>query len=433
MASSRSQPPAELARIEAGFEALSDELAVRFRRSTAVASRLLSRAEVLTWATDCLALAESAPPRSVDAATECFQATPKVAAILDAARFLRWVQRGRALCLDGPDLSVAYFGASPRILAMLPEAMSDVWLELGPGLYQKDPESIALASRFILAMPDLLPVLSLVEMERLSLLLNRLRQSSHDLAGRCLTSAHRAFDGLQDGLPAALLSVALNLVRLNAVLAADFFEQGAVALSGLDGHRQKEFLALIETVARDNARNALLLMAAGRAAFGSIEVGLHSRVIDRTRVLATSPPAAIAFLENCPAVVSELGAAGLERWATEGVRIFRLGQDAGLAYFRIGTGDLASLERLSTRASLDDVGGVLLLYAQALAGDGVELRPAEDVPPWSFGLIRPGTTTTGGTALGQVSFPCLADVLGVDVDGNGIVFGAAEGEDGLVR
>ena len=399
MAGSQPQPSAELARVEAGFEALSGDLADRFRQSKATASGLLSPDEVLTWAEDCLDLAGSAKPKSIEVATECFRATADIAGILDGARFLRWVRRGTALCRDGPDLARAYFRVSPSVLTMLPEAMREVWLELGPGLYREDRESIALASRFILAMPDLLPVLSLVEVERLALLLHRLGKTSHDLADRCLASAPHAFDGLQDGLAGAFLSVALNVVRLNAVAAADFFQNGALALSSLDGRWHKEFLGLIETVARDNARNALSLLAAGSVAFGSIEAGLHSRVIDRVRIFSASPPALIAFLENCPAIMSEVGSAGLERWAAEGVRIFRLAHDAGLAYLRIGAGDPSSLERLSTRASLDGSGAVLLLYAQALAGDEVELRSADDLPPWSFGLIQPGAATADGPTI----------------------------------
>ncbi len=159
MAESQSQPSTpRLARIDAAFEALSGEIAARFRRTTTTASRLLAADQVFTWGADCLALAECALPKSIDAAAACFRATARVAGILDAARFLRWVQRGKALCRDGPDLAVAYFRASPRVLAILPEAMRDVWLEMGPGLYRRDPESIALASRFIAAMPDLLPV-----------------------------------------------------------------------------------------------------------------------------------------------------------------------------------------------------------------------------------------------------------------------------------
>ncbi len=400
MAESQSQPSTpQLTRIEAGFKALSGDIAARFRRTTTTASRLLAADQVFTWAADCLALAECALPKSIEAAAGCFRATPKVAGILDAARFLRWVQRGKALCRDGPDLAVAYFRASPRVLAMLPEAMSDVWLEMGPGLYRRDPESIALASRFIAAMPDLLPVLSLVEMERLAIMLNRLGETSHDLASRCLGSARHAFDGLPDGLRGAFLSVASNLVRLNAVAAAEFFRKGARALSVIDGRQQKEFLALIEAVARDNARNALLLLAAGKAAFESIEVGLHSRFIDRARALTASPPALVAFLQNCSAVLSEVGAAGLERWSAEGVRLFRDDQASGLAYFRLGAGDPSALQRLLTRASLDEIGTVLLLYGQALAGEEVELRSADDLPPWSFGLIQPGASTTDGTTI----------------------------------
>ncbi len=389
----------ELTRIEAGFDALSRELTAPFHQSTTTLSRLLASDQLFTWAADCLAIAESALPESIGAATECFRATSDVADILDAARFLRWVQRGKALCRDTPDLAIAYFRVSPRVLALLPQAMNDVWLEIGPDLYHREPKSIALASRFITAMPDLLPLLSLVEMERLALLLNRLEETSHDLAIQCLASADSAFDGLADGLPDVFLSVALNLVRLNAIAAADFFREGARTLSSLDGRRQKEFLGLVEAVAHDNARNALLLLAVGQAAFESIEVNLHSRLIDRARILTASPPALIAFLQNCPMVVAEVGATGLERWATEGIRRFRDDQAAGLAYLRIGASDPSDLTRLLTRASLDDVGTVLLLYAQALAGDEVQVHSTDDLPPWSLGMIQPGTTTTDNATI----------------------------------
>ncbi len=390
----------DLARVEKEFRLSSEQLLNQFRTACERASLLLSHDELGIWANEALALSRYSPPLSLEATKEYFRVTPEVLGILPFPRFLDWVSRGKMLCRDSPGLAAAYFRASPKALAMLPGRQIEVWLAMGPGLYNRSAESMELACRYFDATPALLQSLSLIKMERFALFLERLAETSYDLAAECLGSAHRVLATLEEEERGPFLAVALALVRLNPRASATFFQRGTEALAGIAGGQRRRFLSLMGRIARYNGQLALSFLTDCSQAFGRIDSSLHSRFLDRSEaVLAISTIAGVEFLKNCPAVLAEIGIPGLERWFREGVRLLGKDEKAGLAHFRLEFPEERALERLLVKVELDQVKEVLLMYGQALGGTEIEIRPSESLAEWSMGAIDPGTPTTDGTTI----------------------------------
>ncbi len=353
----------------------SEELQSQFQIATERMNHLLSPEQLKMWAEEGLALARYSPPLSLETASEYYQVTPEVLGILSYPHFLDWVHRGKTLCHDSPSLATAYFRASPRVLNTLPQAMVAVWLEMGPGLYKKTPESIALACSFFTAFPDLLLDLNLVKIERFSLFLNSLVKTSHDLATECLNSAHQVFTKIGAEERGAFLTVAITLARLHPIESTTYFLKGADALVTIADRQQRRFLSLMERVARRSARHALSLLFDCSDTFKKIDSSLHSRLLSWSdTILTISFTAGIEFLKSSPDVLKEIGTDGLERWFREGVRLLKRDEKEGIAYFRLEFSDKRGLARLSARVELDQVRELLLMYGQALAGSEVEIN-----------------------------------------------------------
>ena len=390
----------DLTSIEKELSQLSERLLSQFHDARARASHLLSPEELVIWVEQGLTLSRHSPPLSLDTAEVYFRVTPEVLDILPFPRFIDWTRRGRVLCRDSPSLATAYFQASPRVLAMLPERLIEVWLAMEPGLHMNTPESIALACGFFTAAPELLQSLSLAKMERLALFLNRLAMSSPDLAAQCLSSAPEVLARIDKEERRPFLTIALTLVQLNPRASATFFQGGATALLNITGGQRRRFLSLTEKIARYNAQHALSFVFDCSQTFSRIDSSLHSHLLNWSEsLLAVSATAAIRFLQNCPAVLEGIGVSGLERWFEEGVRLLKRDEEAGLAHLRLEFVDQRPLEHLVAKVSLDQVHKVMLMYCQALAGNSVDIRSSDSLTDWSMGAIQPQTPTTDGATI----------------------------------
>lgn len=386
--------------IEKELGHLSDRLLSQFHSTSAQARLLLSPEELIAWAKESLALAGCSPPLSLEVATEYFQATPKVLDILTFPGFLDWVHGGKTLCHDCPSLAITYFQASPRALTMLPHKLIEVWSDIGRNLYKNTPESLALARSFFATTPALLQSMSLPKMERLALFLNRLAETSHDLATECLSSAPGVLAKIRKEEQGPFLALALTLVRTNPEGSAHYFRRGADALAKIDMGQRKVLLSLTAKIARDSSRRALSFFFDCSQTLQQIDSSRHSRLLYWSEtLLAISTTVAIEFLKSCPTLLAKMQITGLERWFEEGVRILRQNQEAGLAYFRLESTDERALERLSARVELEQVNRILLLYSQALTGTKVQISSTEGLGEGNMGWIHPDTPTTDGTTI----------------------------------
>ena len=391
---------ADIGLLERELGLSSEQLPEQLKDLYARLSLLLTTDELAAWRNESLTLFRLSSPRSPEAMEEYFRVTPQVLDILPFPLFLSWINRGKVLCRDNPDIAAAYFRASPEVLTTLLEAQIKVWLAIGPGLYKRNMESMELARHFLDATPALLQVLNLAQLERLLLFLNRLAETSNNLAAMCLNSAHQVFKALEEDERGLYLSIALSLIRLKPMASVTFFEQGVDALASITSTQRIRFLSILVKLAGYNSRHALSFLTDCPHTLSGMNNNLHYLVLSQVEaVLTISAIAGIEFLKNSPTVLAAIGLTGLERWYREGLRILRKDEKEGLAYFRLEFTEDGTLERLLVRVELEHVRGVLLMYGEALGGSEIEIRPSDSLADWSLGTIHPGITATDGTVI----------------------------------
>jgi len=390
----------DFASVEKELKNASEKLFSQFHSVSAQVRPLLSSEEMTVWAREGLTLARYAPDSSAEAAEAYFRVTFDVLACLSFPRFLDWTHCGETLCQHSPGLAVAYFQVSPELLAVLPYKLFRVWLEIGKSLYRGNPESMALTSSFFSLTPALLRSTSLVKVERLAILLNRLAATSHHLAAECLGVAPAVLASVGKDEQGAFLALALALVRRNAEESARYFRHGADALARIDRGQQAAFLFLTDRLAKDSVRHALAFFFDCSQALGNLDPALHSRLLKWAEtLLKMSAVAGIGFLKSCPALLAELGTSGLERWFKEGVRVLEQDQPAGLAFFQPGSVSGKALKRLATKVDLEQVHRVLLMYCRALAGTKVQIQASEGLPGRDGGWVQTEVPATDGTTI----------------------------------
>ena len=102
--------------------------------------------------------------------------------------------------------------------------------------------------------------------------------------------------------------------------------------------------------------------------------------------------------EHLPEVLGQVVAKDVEAWVGQGLAVLRDNREGGLAYFALES--QASRDRLGALgriAYLPQVQGVLRLYASALAGQSLSVRPLAELPPAFRSGRRQFPTTDGET------------------------------------
>jgi len=386
--------------IEKEISLSSEHLLGRFRTVYTEMGHLLSTDEVTIWAKELLHLINYSSSHSLEVLEEYLRVVPQILNIITFPQFLSWTRRGKVLCRDSYGLAVAYFRASPGALDVLTEGQIKVWLAMGPGLHKGNKQSIELACRFLDAIPALLKVINLAQIERLLLFLNRLAVTSPDMATVCLESAPQVFSALEEDERGLFLSIALTLSRLKPRASVTFFEKCGEALAEITRTQRMRFLSLLDKIAGHNSQLALSFLIDCSKTFGRVDKHLHYRLINQSEtVLAISEISGIEFLKNCPAVLAEIGIDGQERWFREGLGILKKDEKEGLAFFRLEFQEDRTLERLLVKVELDAMRGMLLMYGEAIGGAEIEIRSSDSLAEWSMGAIHPGLPATDGMTI----------------------------------
>jgi hypothetical protein len=106
--------------------------------------------------------------------------------------------------------------------------------------------------------------------------------------------------------------------------------------------------------------------------------------------------AAAVLCDHLPEVLGQLAASDIEVWVARGLAVWRENRDGGLAYFatesQASQSELAALGRV---AYLPHVQGVLRLYASALTGRSLRVRPLTELPVAFRSGMRQFPTTDG--------------------------------------
>ena len=368
-----------------------------FRRAEQAASKILLAEELASWAQEGIAIAQHSF-RSWEAASDYFKATPDVVAKLPFDRLLAWARCGRTLSGDSPVISSAFFRGTAEALNHFGPDDLPQWADLGRGLYKGTWKSSSLCSTYFEVSPRLLHILDLHEMHGLVSLLDTLSQKSYDLANECLLASEEVFSRVERPDRRSFLSLGSLLARNNWRDVKPYMEHGAHLLVRLEKSQRSRFLSLAEGVALGPGVNVVSFLMDGAAALGEIDPDSHSRTLGLAERLAGSSPEAVGdFLRSAPQVLGRIREEQLPQWFEEGLSILRENEDGGLAFFRLESsrGERA-IQSLSNGVELEHVKGILQMYCRALAGEGVELQPSEELKERGIGWTSSETASTEG-------------------------------------
>jgi hypothetical protein len=290
---------------------------------------------------------------------ELLRATARVVACQPQVNLHAWLAMGEHLAPVGRSgrLAEAYFEVSPEVLALTGWSTFQEWAGLVQTLATTTEVS---ALEFVRQSPGRLAhIPPQVRHQGLRL--------AHTVARLAPTTSLDALRTLPDALHAvapALRECLLDLALRVAEAAPRYLEPLLKAIIRL-------MQALPETIQE-------ILLGQG------------------LRVASLDAEAGILFCEHLPDVLGQLVAQDVEVWVAQGLEVLRDNRDGGLAYFaRESQASQTALATLGRMVYLSSVQGVLRLYASALAGQPLSVRPLAELPPMFQSGFRQFPTMDG--------------------------------------
>lgn len=371
---------------------------------------------------------------------ECARAfhavAPQATAMLDAGAFDRWAELGLTLAQAtwrGWEAAVWYFRLSPHLLARLGvEAVAQLMapllrvMEVSPQLgiellrgvarfVERDRqvtlrewatagERLApfgrggrVAAAYFEVSPEVLSLTGLHEFQEWGGLVQTFTDGAEATALEFIRQSSKRLEKIPPLARLETLRLVHTLARRDPATAAEVFTTLAAALQAVSGSSRDRLLDLALRVAETTPQHLdHLLKAAARLMQGLPEPEQGLLLGQCLRVALTDAEAATVLCEHLPEVLEQLAACDIEAWVARGLAVWRDNRDGGLAYFATESqacqSELAALGRV---AYLQHVQGVLRLYASALAGKPLRVRPLTELPAAFRSGVRQFPTTDG--------------------------------------
>jgi nitric oxide reductase NorD protein len=363
---------------------------------------------------------------------------PHMVPILDAAAFDRWVGPGVRLAQAtwrGWECAVWYFRLSPQLLARLdletlvrlteavlramevsPQLGSELlrgaarfvehdrqvrlndWVAAGERLAPVG-RSGQLAAAYYEVSPEVLSLTGLSEFQEWTDLVQTLANITDVVALEFMRQSPLRLEKVPPLARLKALRMSHILARRAPTAVADVFTTMPAALHAVASALRDRLLDLAIHVAEAAPRHLdRLLKAMARLAPGLPEMEQDLLLGQCLRVALVDAKAATLLCEHLPGVLSHLAAKDVEVWVARGLAVLRDNPDGGLAYFaRESQASQRELTALGRVAYLLPVRDVLRLYASALTGQPLSVRPLVDLPPAFRSGLRQFPTTDGET------------------------------------
>ena len=384
---------------EARLSAYPPAVLAAFNSARDILSERVDGETLDVWA-GCGANIAGVSVRSWEAAVEYFQASSAVQRQLPSDQFVRWGVSGARLCEDSPGLAAAFFRVSPDALQRLRPRHIDNWARLCQGLHRGTWKSGTLANSFCEAAPELLASLSFPEFVQFGEFLEVISKRSYDLAEQCLAQSAGVFGELgRDSETFIHVSRALAENAWREV--KEFFDAASGVLPYVESGQRKALLSLAGRLAAagEPATGPFLRDAAG--VVGRLPVEHQSRVFELADALAGLHPAAVSdFVKSVPFALERVTFVQMEDWHREGTAILGENAEAGRVYFRLESARSRHvLDKLSSGVELAEVGDVVRMYCQALAGRGLEMQSTQQLVDKRIGWVEEQSPTTEGTTI----------------------------------
>ena len=351
------------------------------------------------WLSAALDIARSSF-RSWEATAEYVRSSPGVLDALEHPQdALTWSESGRALSGHSAALASAYFRSSASFLERDGARHIPAWIAAGRTLFHGTWKSGALAARFFDLSPGLLDHVRLSDLAAFAGFLDQVAQHSSELAEECLSMAADSLPYVDEETIEGYLELLRTTAGRNWKYAKETQRAAAMALPRIARPERERFLAFATDMANYSGKRYLSFLAEGSRAISDLPLFLHRQALDDFEVLrGLSEEAAVEFLRVAPLVLRRIDDDDLPRWFSEGVQLLERNEAAGIAFFKLESSrGEALLQELSATVSLDDVAPILQMYARALTGGDMQLRPTPELANRSIGWATEDRASTDGS------------------------------------
>lgn len=394
------KPDVNIAAMEAWtqrLQAISGECAHAFRTvSTHVATYLEAEA-LARWVAQGLALAQGGW-RGWECAAWYFKLSPQFLARLHLDDLIRLSASTQRVLAVSPQLSIEFLRGAARFVEHdRPISLAD-WAAAGERLIHLG-RSGRLAAAYFEASPAALSLLGPREFREWLGLAETLATSAEAAALEVIRHSAEHLECIPAPLRLQALRLAQTMARRTPAVTGDVLSTLAVALHAVRPSLHSRLFDLALRVA-ETAPSYFdrLLKAIGRLFQGLLEAEQDLLLGQLWRVVLADAEAAALLGDHLYDVLRQLTLRDVEAWVAQGLAVLRDNHDGGLAYFALESQacqtQLAALSRI---VYLQHVQGILRLYASALTGKALSLRPLAELPAAFQSRFRQFPTTDGET------------------------------------
>jgi nitric oxide reductase NorD protein len=379
------------------LEALSTECARAFHAVVPKIVLILQAAAFDRWAEQGLALTR-ATWRGWECAAWYFRLSPQLLTRLDLEALVRLTEPTLRAMQVSPQIGVELLRGAARFVECDRQMRLNDWVEAGEHLVAMGRGG-RLAAAYFEVSPEVLSLTGLSEFLEWSELVHTLGQAAEATALEFVRQSPQRLDKIPPLARLKALRVAHALGKRAPTTAAGIFKTLPGALHAVSSPLRDRLLDLALRVAEAAPQHVdRLLKAMSRLMQGLPEMEQDLLLGHCLRVALVDTEAGTLLCEHLPTVLGQLVVKDVDAWVTRGLAVLRDNREGGLAYFALESQasrtELAALGRI---AYLPHVQGVLRLYASALAGQSLSVRPLAELPPAFRSGLRQFPTTDGET------------------------------------
>jgi nitric oxide reductase NorD protein len=379
------------------LEALSPECANAFRVVVPHILPILETAAFDRWAGQGLTLAQ-ATWRGWECAAWYFRLSPQLLARLDLETLVRLTQPVLRAMEVSPQLGIELLRGAARFVERDRQVGLNDWAAAGERLAAVGGGG-RLAGAYFEVSPEMLSLTGLSEFQEWSGLVQTLGQTAEGTALEFMRQSPQRLEKIPSLARLNALRLAHTLARRAPTTTADLFKTLPGSLHAVSSALRDRLLDLAQRVADAAPQHLDRLLKA----MALLMPGLPEREQDLLlgqclRVALVDAEAGTLLSEHLSEVLSQLVAKDVEAWVTQGLAVLRDNREGGLAYFALESqASQTEFGALGRIAYLLQVQGVLRLYASALAGQSLSVRPLAELPPAFRSGLRSFPTTDGET------------------------------------
>lgn len=387
-----------LQRLSEGFHATSSTVAQRVADTATVMQSALNAEEFARWLQSCLQVAQSGW-RSWESAEAFIQASPFLWQCLAAAQFWQWTEQGQRLARSSAEAASAFFRAAKPFLQQTSQERFAFWVEGGQWYLKHYPASPSLAVEYFRLSPAIYAHYAATT----TTLWDQLGHAFVKISAKylqaffALSQMHVEHTPEIDPTPAwtqasRMLPQAVEVALAYCERYGDFVQR-----FGEEGvEKIQTILNLLLTSSVAEAKTFLRLVSTELSFIPNTE---RLQVLTWCEAIARrSRPGVLAFIQHVDALRRHLPGQRLQPWIDTGLELVTQHPEAGEAYFAVESAAAQDcLHTLRNVVVFPHIEPVLQLYAEALLGRKIPLRPTTELPEALQSPGRDLPTSDGST------------------------------------